>query len=83
MIKEDELMNSNRFQSSDYSKAYITKCNWKSLFTSANCELAVLFGVNYIDFILFFIIFFDFTGIFSKNIFFLFFFFFFSSAADP
>jgi hypothetical protein len=73
-VKEDKLLDLNRSQNSDSSKSYITEYNWKSLFSSVNCELSASFGVNYIDFIFFFYFFFGFTEVFGKNIFFFFFF---------
>jgi hypothetical protein len=55
IVKKDELVDLNKFQDPDSFKTYITKCNWEFLSILANCELAASFGVDYIDFIFFYL----------------------------
>jgi hypothetical protein len=81
-VKENELVNLNRSQNPDSFKAYIIKCNWKSLFTLANCKLMASFGVNYIDFNFSYHFSLDLQGFLAKIFFFFFFFFFFGSVAS-
>jgi hypothetical protein len=72
-VKEDKLIDLNRSQDSDSSKAYVTGYNWKTWFISANCKLAASFGVELYRFYFFLTFFLEFTEVYSiKNIFFFF-----------
>jgi hypothetical protein len=78
LVKEEESLDLRRFQDSIFIKnVYMTGYNWKNLTLRAICELAVFFGINYIDFRFYFIYFYffflGFLKVFGKNFFFLFF----------
>jgi hypothetical protein len=85
-VKEKEFLDPTRFQSLDLFLLLLAGCDWKCLDAKRICELAVFFGIYYIDFLLFYFFAF-FCRAFSKG--FLLeknnfsFFYFFSSAAGP
>jgi hypothetical protein len=86
-VKEKEFLDPTRFQGLALFLLLLAGCDWKCLNAKRICELAVFFGIYYIDFLLFcFFVFFcrAFSkGFCQKKTIFSFFFIFISSAAGP